>query len=33
MAHPFQNVNGPAARKGAVGDIVVIISYASVEFE
>lgn len=26
-------LNGPAARKGMVGDIVVIISYASMEFE
>jgi len=26
-------MNGPAARKAAVGDIVIIISYASVEFE
>src|SRR3954449_8411570 len=26
-------LNGPAARKGAVGDIVVIISYATVAFE
>lgn len=26
-------LNGPAARQGAVGDIVIIISYASVEFE
>lgn len=26
-------LNGPAARKGAVGDIVVIISYASMEWE
>lgn len=26
-------LNGPAARKGAVGDIVVIISYATMEFE
>lgn len=26
-------LNGPAARKGAVGDIVIIISYASMEFE
>ena len=26
-------MNGPAARKGAVGDIIIIISYASMEFE
>src|SRR5215469_14120072 len=26
-------LNGPAARKGLVGDIVIIISYASMEFE
>ena len=26
-------LNGPAARKGMVGDIVVIISYASMTFE
>ena len=26
-------LNGPAARLGAVGDIVIIISYASMEFE
>src|SRR5580693_10767075 len=26
-------LNGPAARKGAVGDIVIIISYAQMEFE
>lgn len=26
-------LNGPAARKGVVGDIVIIISYASLEFE
>lgn len=26
-------LNGPAARKGAEGDIVIIISYASMEFE
>ena len=26
-------LNGPAARKGMVGDIVVIISYASMAFE
>jgi aspartate 1-decarboxylase len=26
-------INGPAARKIAVGDIVIIISYASMEFE
>lgn len=26
-------LNGPAARKGAVGDIVIIISYAHMEFE
>lgn len=26
-------LNGPAARKGAVGDIVVIISYATIDFE
>src|SRR6476661_10688230 len=26
-------LNGPAARRGAVGDIVVIISYAAMEFE
>jgi len=27
------SLNGPAARKAAVGDIVVIISYASMDFE
>jgi aspartate 1-decarboxylase len=26
-------LNGPAARKGAVGDLVIIISYATIEFE
>lgn len=26
-------LNGPAARKGAVGDVVVIISYAIMDFE
>ncbi len=26
-------LNGPAARKGQVGDVVVIISYASMDFE
>lgn len=26
-------LNGPAARKAAVGDIVIIISYASLDFE
>lgn len=26
-------LNGPAARKGVVGDVVVIISYASLDFE
>ncbi|HEY6506085.1 MAG TPA: aspartate 1-decarboxylase [Chitinophagaceae bacterium] len=26
-------LNGPAARKAAVGDIVIIISYALIEFE
>jgi aspartate 1-decarboxylase len=26
-------LNGPAARQGAVGDIVIIISYASMPFE
>lgn len=26
-------LNGPAARKGMVGDVVVIISYASMKFE
>ena len=26
-------LNGPAARKVAVGDIIIIISYASIEFE
>ena len=26
-------LNGPAARKGAVGDIVIIISYATLDFE
>lgn len=26
-------LNGPTARKGAVGDIVIIISYASMNFE
>jgi aspartate 1-decarboxylase len=26
-------LNGPAARKGAVGDIVVIISYTTMDFE
>ncbi len=26
-------LNGPAARKGAVGDVIVIISYALMEFE
>lgn len=26
-------LNGPAARKGTVGDIIIVISYASMEFE
>ena len=26
-------LNGPAARKASVGDIVIVISYASMEFE
>ena len=26
-------LNGPAARRGAVGDVVIIISYATMEFE
>jgi aspartate 1-decarboxylase len=26
-------LNGPAARKASVGDVVIIISYASIEFE
>ena len=26
-------LNGPAARSGAVGDIVIVISYASMDFE
>jgi len=26
-------LNGPAARKGAVGDVVVIISYTTMDFE
>ena len=26
-------LNGPAARQGAVGDIVIVISYATIEFE
>src|SRR5215510_4719187 len=26
-------LNGPAAREGAVGDIVIIISYATMDFE
>ncbi|HRH59827.1 MAG TPA: aspartate 1-decarboxylase [Chitinophagaceae bacterium] len=26
-------LNGPAARKGAVGDVIVIISYATMDFE
>ncbi|WP_126973342.1 aspartate 1-decarboxylase [Gynurincola endophyticus] len=26
-------LNGPAARQGAVGDIVIIISYARIDFE
>lgn len=26
-------LNGPAARKGAVGDIIVVISYALMDFE
>lgn len=26
-------LNGPAARKGMVGDVVVVISYASMDFE
>ena len=26
-------LNGPAARKAAVGDVIIIISYASLEFE
>lgn len=27
------SLNGPAARKAAVGDIVIIVSYASMDFE
>ncbi len=27
------SLNGPAARKAAIGDIVIIISYASMDFE
>src|SRR5215471_556359 len=26
-------LNGPAARKGAVGDIVIVISYATIDFQ
>lgn len=26
-------LNGPAARKGAVGDVVIIISYATMDFD
>jgi aspartate 1-decarboxylase len=26
-------LNGPAARKGAVGDVVIVISYALIDFE
>ncbi|HAN38392.1 MAG TPA: aspartate 1-decarboxylase, partial [Chitinophagaceae bacterium] len=26
-------LNGPAARRGAVGDVVIIISYAQMNFE
>ena len=26
-------LNGPAARKGAVGDIIIVISYAMMDFE
>jgi len=26
-------LNGPAARKGAVGDIIIVISYATMDFE
>lgn len=26
-------LNGPAARRGAVGDVVIIISYATIDFE
>ena len=26
-------LNGPAARRGAVGDVVIIISYATLDFE
>lgn len=26
-------LNGPAARKGAVGDVVIIIAYATIDFE
>lgn len=26
-------LNGPAARKAAVGDIIIVISYASIDFE
>ncbi len=26
-------LNGPAARKGAVGDVVIVISYAAMDFE
>jgi aspartate 1-decarboxylase len=26
-------LNGPAARKGAVGDVVIVISYAQMEFD
>ena len=26
-------LNGPAARKGAVGDVIIIISYAKMDFE
>ncbi len=26
-------LNGPAARKGAVGDIIIVLSYATMDFE
>ncbi|MGI8950031.1 MAG: aspartate 1-decarboxylase [Chitinophagaceae bacterium] len=26
-------LNGPAARKGAVGDVIIIISYATIDFD
>lgn len=26
-------LNGPAARKGAVGDVIIVISYATMDFE